>query len=230
MLPEVIIHSVTSLNGKIEGFGLEAVGQYYELSAQLNCDTWLIGADTLLDAERAPDFVVHQIDREAAPLQAVAENGGILIAVPDSRGRIRNWHTHVNGIGARGAVALISAATPRPHVDYLRTRRVPFIETGEDHVDYRSALSELNTQFGCRRIRTDSGGVLNSILLEEGVATELSLLIAPELTGGTGRDLFRTLKPAASLRLRMLDCQRTGQGFIWLRYKVGTSDARQAAP
>jgi 2,5-diamino-6-(ribosylamino)-4(3H)-pyrimidinone 5'-phosphate reductase len=220
MLPEVIIHSVTSLNGKIEGFGLEAVGQYYELSAQLNCDTWLIGADTLLDAEKSPGFLVHQDDREEAPLQPVAQDGAVLIAVPDSRGRIRNWHTHIEGIGARGAVVLISAATPRLHLDYLRTRNVPFIETGMDHVDYRSALSELSARFGSKRIRTDSGGVLNGILLEEGLATELSLLIAPELIGGTGRDLFRTLKPTASLRLGVLDCQRTGQSSIWLRYRV----------
>ena len=219
-LPEVIIHSVISLDGKIEGFRPEAVGQYYELAAQLKCDTWLIGADTLLEAEQLPDAEVHQKDKHAAPLQAVAKHGGVLIAVPDSRGRMRNWHTHVEEIGARGAVALVSGVTPRAHLEYLRTRNIPFIETGRDHVDYTLALSELYAQFGSRRIRTDSGGVLNSILLEEGLATELSLLIAPDLIESGGRDLFRTFKPLEALRLDAMDCQLVGESSIWLRYKL----------
>jgi len=163
---------------------------------------------------------VHQKDKDAAPLQAVAKHEGVHIAVPDSRGRMRNWHTHVEGIGARGAVALVSGSTPRAHLGYLRTRNIPFVETGRDHVDYTLALSELYAQFGSRRIRTDSGGVLNSTLLEEGLATELSLLIAPDLIGSRGRDLFRTLKPLEALRLDAMDCQRVGESSIWLRCKL----------
>ena len=220
MLPQVIIHSVISLDGKIEGFRAEVIGHYYELSAQLKCDTWLIGADTLLEAERTPGTQVHQKDKEGEPLEAVAESGGVLIAVPDSRGRMRNWYTHVEGIGARGAVALVSATSPSPHIEYLQKRNIPFIKAGADHVDYRAALLELNARFGSKRIRTDSGGVLSSILLEERLATELSLLIAPDLIGNEGRDLFRTLGLKDALHLDLLDCQRVGENSIWLRYKV----------
>lgn len=220
MHPKIIVHSLISLDGKIEGFQPEAIGSYYELSAQLNCDTWLIGADTLLEAEHAPNAQVHQKDREDEPLEEIADEEGILIVVPDSRGRIRNWYTHVAGIEARGGVALVSAATPKAHLDYLRERNVPIVEAGADHVDFKSALSELSARYGCKRIRTDSGGVLSNVLLEDKLVAELSLLITPDLIGKKGRGLFRTLGLDDALHLGLLDCLRVGTDLVWLRYRV----------
>ena len=80
-----------------------------------------------------------------------------------------NWYTHVEGIGARGVVASVSAATHGARTDYLQKRNIPIVRADGDHVDYRAAFSELNSRFGSKRIRTDSGGVLSSILLEEGL-------------------------------------------------------------
>ena len=133
---------------------------------------------------------------------------------------MRNWYTHVEGIGARGVVALVSAATHGAHIDYLQKRNIPIVRAGGDHVDHRAAFSELNARFGSKRIRTDSGGVPRSNLLKERLATELSLLIAPDLIGNEGRDLFRTLELVDALHHGLLDCQRVGESFIWLKYKV----------
>ena len=81
MLPQVIVHSVISLDGKIEGFQPEAIEHYYELSTQSKCDTWLIGTDTLLEGERIPDAQVHQKDKDGEPLEAMAERGNCAISV-----------------------------------------------------------------------------------------------------------------------------------------------------
>ena len=123
---------------------------------------------------------------------------------------MRNWYTHVEGIGACGVVVSVSAATHGAHIDYLQKRNISIVRAGGDHVDYRAAFSELNARFGSKRIRTGSGGVLSSILLEEGLTTELSLLIAPDLIGNEGRELFRTLELVDALHLGLLDCQRVG--------------------
>jgi len=218
--PKVIIHCLVTVDGKIEGFSPQGIGLYYQLAGQLECDTWLVGSDTLLAAESLPDTQIHPADRAAEPLPAVASAGGALMVVPDSRGRVRNWYTHLQGMDARGLVILVSTATPRDYLDYLEKRNVPCIEAGEDHVDYRAAFAELRSRYGTLAIRTDSGGVLNNKLLEQGLVTGLSLLISPELAGKQHRGLFRTLEIPSAARLDMMSNDQVGEGLVWLRYRV----------
>ncbi len=220
MLPKVIIHSLISADGKMEGFSPEGIGLYYSLASQLGGDTWLIGSDTLLDAESMPGTSIHPADRSGDPLPNIAPTGGPLMVVPDSRGRVRNWLTHSEGIGARGSVALISTATQRAYLDYLQARNVPHIQAGDDHVDLRVALAELHASYGSKVVRTDSGGVLTNVLLAHGLVMEISLLISPELVGKERRSLFRTLEIPDRLELAVLGYEQVGEGYIWLRYQV----------
>jgi 2,5-diamino-6-(ribosylamino)-4(3H)-pyrimidinone 5'-phosphate reductase len=46
-------------------------------------------------------------------------------------------------------------------------------------LDIRSVLEYLNRNYGVRTIRADCGGTLNSVLLQAGVVSELSVLIHP---------------------------------------------------
>lgn len=229
MLPDILIHSLISADGKIEGFRPEAVGLYYRLAGLLDCDTCLVGCDTLLAAEDDHSLQIDPRDQADEPLATIDDDERVLLVVPDSRGRLRNWQTHIDGVGARGAVALISRGTPRDHVAYLEGREIPLVEAGDDHVDYRMALAELRERFGAGRIRTDSGGVLNNVLLAEGLATELSLLISPELVGGEGRALFRSLVIPEPQWLRLVDCQQFEPNFLWLRYEMAPSGASDRA-
>lgn len=48
----------------------------------------------------------------------------------------------------------------------------------------RAALEALNRRFGVRTFRGDSGGTLNSVLLQCGIVDEVSVLIHPFLAGG----------------------------------------------
>jgi len=218
--PRVVTHCLVTVDGRIEGFSPQGIGLYYQLADKLECDTWLVGSDTLLAAESLPDTQIHPADRAAEPLPAVASTGGALMAVPDSRGRVRNYCTHLQGVGARGLVVLVSTATSREYLDYLAKRNVPCIEAGDDHVDYRAAFAELHARYGTHAIRTDSGGVLNNKLLEQGLVAELSLLISPELAGKGQRGLFRTLEIPSAMRLDLVSSDQVGEGLVWLRYRV----------
>lgn len=220
MQPKVIIHSLLSVDGRIEGLSPEGIGLYYQLAGRLDCDTWLVGCDTLLEAESLPGTEIHPEDRAEAPLSQISTNGGPLMVVPDSRGRLRTWHTHVDGVGARGSVALVSRATPRQYLEYLGRRHIPYIEAGDDHVDYRLALPELRVRYGSDSIQTDSGGLLNSVLLQQGLVTELSLLISPELVGDQHRAMFRTLRIPSTTKLQVLASEQVGEGYLWLRYRI----------
>lgn len=220
MIPRVIIHTLISADGLMEGFSPEGIGLYYQLAGQLEVDTCLAGSDTLLAAESIFQPQILPEDLTEQPFAQPTESGGQLLVVPDSRGRIHHWSTHAQGMGARGVVVLVSDATPEEYLAYLFRRNIPHIRVGEGHVDYRAALEELCIQYGTQAIRTDSGGVLNSLLLQHGLVAELSLLISPELVGNQHRALFRTLEMPTTLSLQLAHCQPLGQGYVWLRYRV----------
>lgn len=81
-------------------------------------------------------------------------------------------------------VVLISNSTPNGYRDYLVRLGVPYIIMGEEKVSLQDALEELNSKFGVERVRVDSGGTLNGILLRQGLVDEISVLIHPYLIGG----------------------------------------------
>lgn len=118
MLPKVIAHSLVTLDGKIEGFHPDAIGLYYELAGQLGCDGWLVGSDTLLAAETA----MHPDHQSGLPMPAMAADGGPLMAVLDSRGRIRNWSKQLQGLDVRGLVVLVAESTSTEHLQSLSGR------------------------------------------------------------------------------------------------------------
>jgi len=227
MLPRVILHSAVSLDGRIDGFPIDLF-QYYELAASWKEDATLAGSDTFLKAasEAPPE------DESAfLPPKKDPNDNRALLAIPDSRGRIRTWHYLRSLPYWRHFVALCSKSTPQEYLHYLKERHIDFIIAGQDHVDLRAALEELNTRFGVKVVRVDAGGTLNGQLLRKGLVNEVSLLIYPSLVGGERQsNIFRAPDlPAIAdpltgsegiIALKLMHMERLNGNIIWLRYEV----------
>jgi 2,5-diamino-6-(ribosylamino)-4(3H)-pyrimidinone 5'-phosphate reductase len=231
MLPRVILHNAVSLDGKIDGFPVD-LQQYYELVSTWKEDATLAGSDTFLSAaSEAPP------EDESALLQPRVDPSDRrpILAVPDSRGRIRTWHYLRSLPYWRGFVALCSKSTPQEYLRYLKERHIDIIIAGEDHVDLRAALLELYGRYGVKVVRVDAGGTLNGLLLSQGLVNELSLLVYPclagaNLAGGTGaRGIFVAPgQPAATspdgsieaIPLRLMAAEKLKGDVMWLRYEV----------
>jgi len=216
MLPKVIIHSGISVDGRIEGYRLN-IWTYYGLAGASCADTVLEGADTAAHPdEEIPPEEPADFQKPSNP-----ENKPLKV-IPDSRGRLRNWHVHRRDEHCGDVVALVSNSTPGSFLEYLSQRNFDYIVAGEDHVDYRLAFEELNVRYGTTIIRTDSGGILNNILLQQGLVSEISLLIAPFLVGTSPRGLFRTLDiaPTKAISLKLKSMQQIDDDCVWLRYDV----------
>ena len=99
-----------------------------------------------------------------------------------------------------------------------------FIVAGDDHVDLRAALEELNARCGVKVIRVDSGGILNGVLLRAGLVDEVSVIVDPCLTGGTTpRSMFVApdlTSPEGVIRLKLLHVEAVREDTVWLRYEV----------
>jgi len=224
MKPKVIIYAAVSLDGRTTGFPVD-LGLFYSLVQQWDEDATLVGSNTFLEAEdqipengETPD----ESDLSGAPDDAGKERRPLLV-VPDSRGRIRNWHCWKRQPYWRDPVALCTEQTPPEHLEYLRAEGINVLMAGTDHVDLGQALESLNRDYGVAVVRVDSGGTLNGVLFKDGLVDELHLLVHPALVGANSRKTFFVDQPAGSedmIPLRLLDSKLLGEGIMMLSYAV----------
>lgn len=221
MRPRVVIHNGVSLDGRMDwpAGGSGDMGLYYELAAQFNAGAMLSGSETMIAAYRGmPDSDAVEPPAEYHPLHVP------LLVIIDSRGRIRHWNRLRSEPYWQSAMALCSRATPTAYLDELREKGVEHIVAGGERVDLRAALEELNASYGVRVLRVDSGGVLNGVLLRDGLVDEVSVMVSPSLLGGTSpRSLFVApdlTSPEGVIPLRLIHLERTRGDVVWLRYEV----------
>ncbi len=221
MLPHVILHIGMSVDGRID-WGVGDEGLYYELAARFNADVMLTGSRTMLAAYASQD-TPHEDDeplesRELHPLHVP------LLVIVDSRGQIRGWSQIKKEPYWRNAMALCSRSTPQEYLDYLQKRHVEYVVTGDDRVDLRAALEELNARYSVKTVRVDSGGILSGALLRAGLVDEVSVLIGPCLVGGTTpRSIFVAPDLTSAegvIPLKLIHVEAVRGDTIWLRYEV----------
>jgi 2,5-diamino-6-(ribosylamino)-4(3H)-pyrimidinone 5'-phosphate reductase len=224
MLPKVILHTATSLDGRITNFPAD-LELYYSLAAHWNPDAVLFGSETVLAAVR--DNPALEVPPEHEDIFRPPEGGPDprpLLVIADSRGRVRCWDAIRTWPYMRDVLAFCSSSTPQDYLAYLAERKITAIVAGDDRIDMRNALAELNRQYGVSTVRVDSGGTLNSVLLQAGVVDEISVLIHPILAGGRAEPtIFDPLKagfPALQVPLMHLRTEVLGNGIVWARYTV----------
>jgi len=198
------------------------IGLYYEIASRFDEDAMLSGSNTILamPTEEEPE----EGDEMAEPPETGADGARRLLVVVDSRGRGRNWPFLQKQPYWRDVVALCSGTTPQSHLEYLDREHVAYIVTGEEHVDLRAALEELNVRYGVQKVRVDSGGILNGLLLRAGLVDEVSVLIDPSLVGGMSPRSILTAPDLTSsegvIGLRLVHLERFEGDVVWLRYEV----------
>jgi 2,5-diamino-6-(ribosylamino)-4(3H)-pyrimidinone 5'-phosphate reductase len=220
MRPRVILHMGVSVDGRYD-WALAPDTPYYEIVQLLEADADLSGSQTMLAAYLPDD------PKTAFPgvyEQWVGLPTRPLLAVVDSMGQICNWDVIKKQPWWRAVVVLCSRATPQSYRDDLRQHGVDTIVAGDQHVDLREALQELHARHQVKVLRVDSGGILNGVLLRAGLVDEVSVVISPELVGGTtARSMFVApdLTSASDvIPLKLLHVANVKGDFVWLRYEV----------
>lgn len=207
--PRVIVHVAVALDGTTTGFPTD-VGRFYELVTTWREDVTLTGADTVLAQEAA---------LRAGPRPGPAPDAAVL-AVVDGRARVSEWQALREAGYWSDVIALRCAATP-PHT----VPGVTEVVAGAERVDLAAALRALGER-GAEVVRVDSGGTLIGALLEQGLVDELSLLVHPCLSDGTGRPWYGRHLAAPSRGLELLGAQALDQ-LVWLRYRFSPAGAAQ---
>lgn len=220
MLPRVILFNAVSLDGRIDHFDAD-IGKFYELAGKISVDAILAGSDTMLSSgDEIPEESAS--DMVSSPPQP--DDNRPLLVIVDSRGRVRIWHFWRRQPYWRIGVSLCSRSTSSEHFEYLRQRNIECIITGEDKVDLRQALEQLNARYGIKTVRVESGGTLNGALLRAGLVSEVNLLIHPCLVGGFSPGTFFRAPDLPGeekcIPLHLSHCEKLGSDLVWLRYEV----------
>lgn len=219
MLPEVIIHNTLSLDNAYYGFDID-LGAHYGVLTGFSPDAVLVGSDTAKTGvemffDPVPEETKEDLTR---PVQSPGDPRPVSI-IADSRGKLKGLlHIYRNLEHVRDVFLLVSETTPPDYLEYLEERDYPYLMCGYDHVDLREALSIMKSSYGFERIVSDSGGRLNNILINERIASSMSLIIAPVIAGPDKRKYFNDID--GRVGLKMTECETLDGGLLHIRYDI----------
>jgi len=211
MFPKVILHIGCSVDGRIDWLKPDNF-LYYRIIQNWKFDAMISGSNTMLVAEMSAERDIKKLDDQ-------------YLVVVDGKGRINNWD-----IIRRQAwwndtpIVLCSEATSKAYIDTLQENNIHVLIHGNEKVDLLSALKELKTRFNINVLRIDSGGILAGALLRLGLVDEISVLISPQMTGGTSE---KTIYVAPDLTfykgvidLKLVKCETLENNYVWLYYST----------
>lgn len=113
---------------------------------------------------------------------------------------------------------MVSEKTSEEYIEYLEERNYDYHVVGKQHVDLKEALELLSAKYSVKKVLTDTGRILSNLLLEQGLVTEISLLIHPVIVGRESYNGFSNISKTISLKLKKAEF--LDEGYIWLVYMV----------
>jgi 2,5-diamino-6-(ribosylamino)-4(3H)-pyrimidinone 5'-phosphate reductase len=223
MLPWVIMYNSVSLDGRIIGFNADS-NLYYELASKLDFDAVLMDSNTLLTGFNAQPGELRGEDEVLNYHQVDPEDQRPILVVPDSKGHIRIWNEVFKMPSVKDILVLCSRSTPQEYLDFLDEQLMKYMIVGYQQVDLETALDELNQQFDVKSVWVDSGGILNGILLKQGLVDEVHVLLHPVLAGGSSSSSVYQTQDLNSdegvIKLKLQKINKLKEDIVWLQYEI----------
>lgn len=219
MHPEVIIHNSVSLDHAVTGFEVD-LGLHYGALLAFEPEAVLAGSVTAKTGiEMFMDITLPEVEADRHRPEVRRDDRRPICVIVDSRGVLKDLlHFYRNMEHTKDVVVLVAEATPEDYLDYLREREYPFIQCGRERVDLRGALQELGERFGISRVVSDTGPELNDVLIREGLADTISLIVHPVIAGEGEKKLFSGAGGWVALELQK--AVPMAQGTVHLVYAV----------
>ena len=193
----IIINCAISLDSRIEGkFSNDADWKrVYELRAR--CDAVMVGINTVLKDN--PRLTTHGMGKEPVKI------------VVDSKCRIPldAW------IFATSTIVAVSASADKGRVSEI-SKKAKIIICGKDKVDLCALMKELS-KMGINSLMVEGGGTLISSMLNQNLADEIYVAVAPQITSKGIKFVEKEVKAPVALELK--DIQKL-DNIVVLKYQV----------
>jgi 2,5-diamino-6-(ribosylamino)-4(3H)-pyrimidinone 5'-phosphate reductase len=220
---KVILHSSVSMDGSLLGFEVD-MAAHYKIAGSYKADIHLVGSNTA--AEGLKMFYKKLPREQEKDFSKPRVKGKLpLWVIPDTTGKLQGkLHVLRQSGFCRDIVILTASTTPKKYLHYLTERNYDWHYMGKRPIDYAQALKLLAKEHGAKTVLTDTGKILNGILLDSGLVDEISLLIHPVIVGAKRYVLLDNAK--AEVKLKLKKC-RPLHGKLWLLFQVLTAGTKK---
>lgn len=217
MLPKIIVHNSVSLDGSLTNFEPN-MELHYDIAGRYKPDAHLIGSRTVkagvelysagVPVEEESDFIKPERDKNL-PYWVIVDSRGLTKGLLHIMRRFEY---------SKDVIVLVSETTPKIFIDYLKKRNYGYHVIGKNHVHLKKALELLVKKYDIKTILTDTGKILGSLLLDEGLVTEVSMLVHPVIVGDKADYFFSTVKNSHALKMKK--CEVMQNGYVWIGYNI----------
>jgi 2,5-diamino-6-(ribosylamino)-4(3H)-pyrimidinone 5'-phosphate reductase len=217
MLPKIIIHNSISLDGSYVHF-IPNMELHYHIAGTYKPDAHLIGSRTV---KMGVDLYSNGVPKENMSdfQKPTRETKLPYWVVVDSKGTCKGiLHIMRRFEYNRDIIVIVTEQTPKHYITYLTERNYDYLVVGKKRVNLKKALERLQKKYRLNTILTDTGKILGNMLLNEGLATEISLLVHPIIIGEKAQNLFSDIHK--NIILQKKKCDILEKGYIWLVYTV----------
>lgn len=221
MRPKIIMHNQISLNASLTNFTVN-MELHYQILGTLNADAHLIGSNTAKTGlTEFLDEIPKETPQDHQPPTLQPNDTRPYWILIDSKAQMHNLlHIFRQFDYCKDLIVLITPNTPKDYQTYLQKRQYNTLITGKNHINLQQSLEKLYTDYHIKTIVTDTGQTLNSILLQQELLDEISLIIAPDVVGTKQLNVFQNLQFKKDLYKLELIQTKTYDQFIHLHYKV----------
>lgn len=216
-MPKVIIHNSISLDGSLTHFDPN-MELHYQIAGSFKPDVHLIGSHTIAAGIERYEGIVPS--ENPSDFKKPQRNDDLpLWVIIDTKGKLQGLlHTCRRFDLCRDVVMLVSKTTPLRYLQYLDERRFPYHCVGHESINLGRALELLSKEYQANTILTDTGRILDNLLINQGLVDEISLLVHPVLVGKNSYNMFSDIEKHHTITL--VKCQRLERQYIWLLYKT----------
>ncbi|MBR1121235.1 RibD family protein [Bradyrhizobium lablabi] len=233
MRPYIICHMGTSIDGRLHpsrftsaAAGISPAvlrGHYEKVHDSFGADGWLVGRKTMSEMAKGSERTIANAAKVPREPHVANRNSRKLAITIDPSGRV---HYGKDNVGGDHVVTILGEQVSDAYLAELREDGVSYIFAGAKGDDLASAMSELATIFGVRKLLLEGGGRINGAFLKHKLIDEFSTLIHPAVDGVAGTQTIVDYdgpegdRPGAGQALRLISCETLEGGMVWLRHAV----------
>lgn len=235
MLPYIICHMMTTIDGRIIGerwtlppnnsSTLDKITEsYFTISDNFQADAELLGRNTV-----QKDWCPNLFDPTGLqPTKNLKTFRGELTSdrfciILDPHGKTLY---NTNKLSNENIITVLSEQVSDQYLQLLQDLKISYLFAGTDGRDLNTAMHILAAEFHIKKIILQGGGLINGAFLKAKLINEISLMIYPCIDGLSGvHTLFEcpdkdNIIPGLGQALKLISYQQLDHGIFWLQYHV----------
>lgn len=229
MRPQVILHMMSSIDGRITTAGwpnlVDAEATYETLHGDFRCDAWLVGPVTIEEfAEGEPRPVVTD---QIYPRQTWKSAGAGMAPYAIYLDRRGNLHLNRERVNGDALIAVLTTGVSDHHLAELRRDGISYIFAGDADLDLDRALNILRAEFGIETLLLEGGGTINGVFLGCDLIDYVSLLMLPIADGQPDVPTTFDHHLGKARLLRLVSVKPLAGGMLHIRYRVLPGGSQQ---